>query len=104
MHQKGITWESMGALILKHFEMTDVHVKSSLQEKISRLTPNICLRPGKSGGGKKVTIVFHLRFLIHSVCQCDVTQQRARALSRLCKLARETAVIRTSEVEEKLRS
>ena len=25
------------------------------------------------GGGGEVTIVFHLPFLTHSVCQCDVT-------------------------------
>ena len=33
MYQKGITQESTDALILKHFEMTDVHIKSAVHEK-----------------------------------------------------------------------
>ena len=28
---------------------------------------------GRGGGGEGDSIVFHLRFLTHSVCRCDVT-------------------------------
>ena len=31
------------------------------------------LVPGGRGGGEGDSIVFHLRFLTHSVCRCDVT-------------------------------
>ena len=48
---------------------------------------------------KKVT-----RFLTHSVCQCDVGIVTARTSGRKLKLARDTTVIRSNEVEEKLRS
>ena len=57
----------------------------------------------QEGGGGGNSIVFHLCFLTHSSCQYDVTYKRARASSRLCKLARDTTVSWTSEVEEKLR-
>ena len=30
-------------------------------------------RGGEGGGGEGDSIAFHLRFLTHSVCQCDVT-------------------------------
>ena len=43
--------------------------------------------PGGEGGGGDST-VFQLRFLTHSACKCDVTQQRVRASGRLCKLHR----------------
>ena len=48
---------------------------------------------------KKVT-----RFLTHSVCQCDGGIVTARASGRKLKLARDNIVIRSNEVEEKLRS
>ena len=50
------------------------------------------------------SIVFHLRLLTYSLCPCDVQQYWARASGRLCKLTKDTTVIRTSEVEKKLRS
>ena len=63
--------------------------------------PLVNTQEGRGGGGN--SIVSHLCFLTHSSCQYDVTYKRARASSRLCKLARDTTVSWTSEVEEKLR-
>ena len=68
---------------------------------------NYLLARGGGGGGGlgKVTLLFPTFVsLTHSACHYDVPQKRARASGRLCKFVRDTTVIRTSEVEEKLRS
>ena len=48
-----------------------------------------------------VFISFQLRSLTHSAHQCDVTWQRARAWSRLCRLARNAIKARTTEPRER---
>ena len=42
MYQKRVTLPDTGSLILKHFEMTELHVQSALYENFLDLTPNIC--------------------------------------------------------------
>ena len=45
-----------------------------------------------------------LSFLSHSACQYDVTIVTGKSLESLVQIRMDTTVIRTSEVEEKLRS